>query len=284
MLKVLRDQTLELLSRFGLTAEASIDEQQLIDSSSIKALIDASNPRASDTVLEIGPGAGNITAELAARVTKVYAIEKNQKFIPLLEERFSNSANVEVIFGDALTVYLPFFDVLVSNPPYAITEAILHRLKRLKFRIASLIVPSTLAHSLTVDRGDPDYTKLTLEARLFYEIKIIREVKQESYHPKPKTTTFILAMSPKEGLKPFEAVMKQLLNQRDKKSRNALREAMISASLVEFPSTKKAAKRAVDQLGLSEAILNERVARLNLGEIMQVYEKLEHFSNLLNTI
>ncbi len=273
---MLRDQTLELLGRFGLMVEAAFDEQQLIDPAAIDALIEVSGIKQTDTVLEIGPGAGNITAGLAARASKVIVVEKNQKFIPLLRERFSNAANVEVVLGDALTIYLPGFDVLVSNPPYAITEALLHRLGRLKFRAASLVVPSTLARALTANRGEPDYTKLTLQTRLFYDIEVLSELKPESYHPEPKTATSIVVLRPKENLKPFEAVMRKVLRQGDKKTENALREAMIAASSMGFPSTKKAAKQAVEELGLGEGILEERVARLSIGDIALVYEKLEN--------
>lgn len=273
---MLRDQTLELLGRFGLTAEATLDEQQLIDPAAIDALIEASGIRPTDTVLEIGPGAGNITAGLAARASKVIAVEKNQKFIPLLKERFSNVVNVEVVLGDALAIYLPAFDVLVSNPPYAITEALIHRLERLRFRAASLVVPSTLARALVANRREPDYTKLTLETRLFFDTEVVSEVKPESYHPEPKTATSIIVLRPRVGLKPFEAVMRRVLRQGDRKTENALREAMIATASMGFPSTKRAAKRAVEELGLSEAILDERVARLSLGDVSRVYEKLEN--------
>ncbi len=273
---MLRDQTLELLGRFGLTAEATLDEQQLIDPAAIDALIEASGIRPTDTVLEIGPGAGNITAGLAARASKVIAVEKNEKFIPLLRGRFSDSPKVEVVLGDALAIYLPAFDVLVSNPPYAITEALIHRLERLRFRAASLVVPSTLARALVANRREPDYTKLTLETRLFFDTEVVSEVKPESYHPEPKTATSIIVLRPRVGLKPFEAVMRRVLRQGDRKTENALREAMIATASMGFPSTKRAAKRAVEELGLSEAILDERVARLSLGDVSLVYEKLEN--------
>ncbi|MCX6647915.1 MAG: hypothetical protein NTV61_00775 [Candidatus Bathyarchaeota archaeon] len=272
---MLRDQTLKLLDRFGLTAEAALDEQQLIDPAAIDALIEASGIKPTDTALEIGPGAGNITTGLAGRASKVIAIEKNQKFIPLLRERFSGVTNVEVMLGDALTIYLPVFNVLVSNPPYAITEALIHRLERLKFRAASLVVPSTLAKALMANRGEPGYTKLTLETRLFNDVEVVSEVKPESYHPEPKTATSIVVLRPKVKLKPVEAVMRTALRQGDKKMGNALREAMISASSLGFPSTKKAAKEAVDELGLGVGILEERVARLSLEDIFLAYARLE---------
>ena len=137
---MLRDETLSRLAKHGLVAEATLDEQQLIDAGVITALIDASGLNLEDTALEIGPGAGNITVELAKRAKKVYAVEKNPKFLSLLKVRLEGS-NVEVILDDALTIYLPQFDVLVSNLPYAIIEAVMQRLKYLPFRAASLLVP-----------------------------------------------------------------------------------------------------------------------------------------------
>ena len=272
---MLRDQTIGLLDRFGLTAEAALDEQQLIDPATIDILIEASGIKPTDTVMEIGPGAGNITTGLAGRASKVIAVEKNQKFIPLLKERFSGVVNVEVVLGDALTIYLPAFDVLVSNPPYAITEALIHRLERFKFRAASLVVPSTLVKTLMANRGELGYTKLSLETRLFYEVEVVFEVKSEAYHPEPKTATSIVVFRPKVEPRPFEAVMRAVLRQGDKKMGNALREAMIAASSMGYPSTKRGAKEVVDELSLSEAILEERVARLSLGDVSLVYEKLE---------
>jgi len=272
---VLRDQTLGLLDRFGLTAESALDEQQLIDPTVIDALIEASGIRPIDTALEIGPGAGNITSGLASRALKVIAIEKNEKFMALLRERFSGVANVEVVIGDALTIYLPAFDVLVSNPPYAITEALIHRLERLKFRAASLVVPSTLANTLVSKRGEPGYTKLTMETQLFYDVEVVSEVKPESYHPEPKTATSIVVFRPKVELKPFEVVMRAVLRQSDKKMGNALREAMIAASSMGFPSTKRTAKESINELGLGKTILEEKVARLSYEDIFLVYEGLE---------
>ncbi len=89
-------------------------------------------------------------------------MEKNPKFLSLLKERLAGSG-VEVILGDALIIFLPSFDVLVSNLPYAIVEAMLQRLKRLRFRAASLLVPSSFATTITSQKGEPNYSKLSFE-------------------------------------------------------------------------------------------------------------------------
>jgi 16S rRNA (adenine1518-N6/adenine1519-N6)-dimethyltransferase len=261
-----------------LTAETALDEQQLINPEAIDALIEASDIKPTDTVLEIGPGAGNITSGLVARALRVIAVEKNEKFLPLLKERFSKVVNIEVVLGDALKIYLPVFDVLVSNPPYAITEALIHRLERIYFRVASLVVPSTIAKALLANRGEPCFTRLTLETHLFFNAEIVSEIKPSSYFPEPKTATSIVVLKPKVDLKPFEAAMRAVLQQGDKKLENALREAMIATSSMGFPSTKKAAKQAIEKLGLGKAILEERVARLSLGDVSLVYQMLESYS------
>ncbi len=125
-------------------------------------------------------------------------MEKNPKFLSLLKERLAGSG-VEVILGDALTTFLPSFDVLVSNLPYAIVEAMLQRLKRLRFRAASLIVPSSLAKTITAQKGESNYSKLSFETHLFFDLSMVSVVKSVSYYPEPKTETAIIVLKPKEA-------------------------------------------------------------------------------------
>lgn len=269
---VLRGQTLEQLKKHRLTAEASQDEQQLVDLEVIATLIEVSGLKPVDTVLEIGPGIGNITIELAKNAKKVYAVEKNPKFIPLLKERLKGG-NAEIVLGNALVIYLPPFNVLVSNLPYTIVEATLQRLKRLRFRAAALLVPISFANILTAKRGKPIYSKLTLEANLFFHVLLNKVVKQGSYHPEPKTETAILTIKPKKVTDPNEAVLRQLLQQGDKKTVNALREALIS--IESYPKTKREAKEAVAKLELNVALLEKRVAALSLEDVELICCRLE---------
>lgn len=269
---MLRDETISRLAKHGITAEATFDEQQLIDTGVIETLIRASGLKPEDTALEIGPGAGNITAELVKRTKKVYAVEKNPKFLPLLKERLEGS-NVEVIIGDALTIYMPQFDVLVSNVPYALIEAIMQRLKYLPFRAASLLVPISFANILTTKRGEPQYSKLTLEANLFFHVSLVKVVKQYAYHPEPRTETAIITLKPRRATDKVEAVVLHLLRQGDKKVPNAMREAFIS--LEGYPQTKRAAKEAVRRLQLGDILLEKRVYALSLTDVELIRSRLD---------
>jgi len=271
---VLRDQTLDLLRRHGLTADATQDEQQLVDPAVIAAMIEASGLQPTDTVLEVGPGAGNITVELAKHAKKVYAIEKNPKFQPILTERLAGT-NAEVILADTLQIYLPQFDVLVSNLPYSIVEAMLQRLKRIHFRAASILVPISFANTITAEKGTQFYTKLTLEANLYYEVIQVSVVKQHSYDPSPKTETAHILLKTRRPRDDCEGVIWHLLQQGDKKLDNALREALIAQTTHGYPAIKKAAKEYIDKLQLDGALLEKRVAALSLADIEAIRSRLD---------
>jgi 16S rRNA (adenine1518-N6/adenine1519-N6)-dimethyltransferase len=276
---VLRDGTLNLLNKYGLRIDAALDEQQLIDPEVIKSLIDASRLEPNDTVMEIGPGAGNITVELVGRAKKVVAIEKNPKFVSLLRERLLGFSNVEIVEGDAMRVRLPTFDVVVSNLPYSLAEATLQRLAKTKFKAASLIVSSSFASILTAGQGTPRYSKLTYEVGLFFDSAKIIEVGREAFYPEPKTSTAIVVIKPKPIKKPSEAVLSALLHQGDKKTTNAMREALISSATHGYPTTKNGAKSVVARLAIPENILEKRVARLSLAEIQLLGERLDKFTS-----
>ncbi len=272
---MLRDETLNLLNKHGLRIDANLDEHQLVDPEAIKTLIDASDIEPSDTVLEIGPGAGNITVELAARTSRVVAIEKNPKFISILRERLLGFSNVEIVEADAMSIQLPHFDVLVSNPPYSIAEALLQRLTKTKFKAASLIVSSPFASILTADQGTPKFSKLTYEIGIFFDVTKTIYLKSEAFYPEPKTSTAIIVIKLKSIKKPTDAVLSALLRQGDKKTINALREALISSANQGYPTTKNGARSIVARLALSEDILEKRVATLSLVDLQLLSKKLD---------
>jgi len=116
-----------------------------VDAGVIERLIDYSGVRGQDTALEIGAGCGNITDALAGVAGKVFAVEKNHKFIPMLEERTASTGNVVIVLGDALRIGLPSFDKLVSNLPYSICESFMQRLIHMDFESAAVIVSSSFA-------------------------------------------------------------------------------------------------------------------------------------------
>lgn len=262
------------MSTHGIDLDPSLDEQQLIDEEVIANLIDFSGVGGDDVVLEIGPGVGNITEGLLRRAKTVICIEKNPKYIPVLRERFKHYPYLDVVLGDALHEKLPRSDRLVSNLPYMICEAFLQRTLRMEMKSAAFIVPSGFAKILEALAGEPEYSKLSLQAQLFYDQEIHMEVPPSAYIPEPRTETCIVSLVPRESSTAADEALKQLFRQGDKLAKNALREALIRAGICD---TKRQAASFLAESGVPVEALGRRVTRLSLNEI-------ESLGNWLRTL
>lgn len=270
---MLLDQTLNFLKEHNITIDPSLDEQQLIDPNVIERLVDYAKVGKEDTVLEIGPGIGNITIELADASGHLYAIEKNQKFIGPLIERFRPYSNITFVHADALREPYPVFNKLVSNLPYRICEAIIHRLKYENFDTASLIVSSSFAEIIIAHQKDPLYSKLSYVARLFFDIKLVERISPDSFHPQPSVETSAITISPRKNTSKTDQVMQDLLRQTDKKTRNALRESFIRTGIT---STKKTSIEYISGLDLDDSILQRRAVRLSLKDLMEIQKIIDN--------
>lgn len=260
----LSSKTLQILLKYNILLKASQDEHQVIDCDLIKRFIDYCEIKKNETILEIGPGIGNITKHILEKECKLICIEKNPKFIPVLEERFRDNGNLMIIQGDALKIDLPQHDRLISNLPYMICEAFFQRTLILPFLSAAFIVPLRFSETLTSKLHDEKYTKLSWVANLFYSISILEKISPSSYLPKPKIITSIISIKPQYNSDKSEILLKTVLKQGDKYTKNALREALIRTSIC---NTKNQARRTIDQFLLSPKILDKRVSRLSLIEL-----------------
>ncbi len=260
-----------LLKKFKIDLDPKLDEQQLVDANAIRRLVWAAGVCKQDTVLEVGAGCGNITMALAEAAGRVLAIEKNEKFLPILEKRIAPFDNIELIHGDALQVRFPPLTKVVSNLPYSICEAMLRRLTRLRFEKASLIVPESFADTVTSKPSDRYYSRLTLIANAFFEILKIWDLEQGFYYPPPGTTTSIITLEPHEAEDYEQELLRQLVLREKMKLKNALRESLIEASRrFPGPSTKREAKVFIASMGLDNSLLDRRVARMSLSDLESV--------------
>jgi 16S rRNA (adenine1518-N6/adenine1519-N6)-dimethyltransferase len=269
---MLREKTQQFLSVHGIDLDPSLDEQQLIDEEVIASLVDSSGVGGDEAVLEVGPGVGNITEELLQRARAVICIEKNPKYIPVLRDRFKHYPYLEIVLGDALHEKLPLFDRLVSNLPYMMCEAFLQRMLRMDVKSAAFVVPRGFAEILEAEPGEPAYSKLSLQAQLFYDTEIRMEVPPNAYLPEPRTKTCIISLVPKPISRDSDEALKHLFRQGDKLTKNALREALIQAGIGD---TKRQAVSFIADSEVPPETLEVRVARLSLKEIESLYNWLK---------
>ena len=259
-----------MLTRFNVAVDPSLDEHQLIDQDVIDRFVDYCGIEQGETVLEIGPGAGNITEALLKQARYLICIEKNPKYIPVLESRFKSHDKINIIKDDALKTYLPKHDRLVSNLPYMISEAFFQRALRLAFKSATFIISQGFADTLTAHSGDK-YSKLSWQAQLFYDVQVNEEVKPEAYLPKPRVSTNIITLKPRGDRSAKEITLIELEQQGDKYTKNALREALLRAEVCD---TKKQARAIIEDMRLDDQTLGSWASRLSLEQLQTLEKKL----------
>ena len=120
------------LKRFG--------QHFLVDTNVRDQLVQQANLTDTDTVLEIGPGLGFLTAALASKAQRVIAVEKDRTLAIYLKEKFSERTNVMILHADALTISIPDHAKIVSSPPYNISSKLIIKILNSHFRTSTLLL------------------------------------------------------------------------------------------------------------------------------------------------
>lgn len=159
------------------------------------AVADAADIKKGDTVLEIGPGEGALTAVLLARGAKVLAIEKDARLIPLLTEKFKDK-KFELIEGDALEIDLGVNGAhsqykVVGNIPYYITGALLRKFlsEQPQPSLVVFLMQKEVAERIARSKKE---SILSLAVKAYGEPKYIKTVPRGAFVPPPRVDSAIL--------------------------------------------------------------------------------------------
>ena len=166
----------------------------LVNDGVVNRIIDALGPRPDETIIEIGPGRGALTAQLLERAGRTIAVEFDRNLIPLLTERFGTNQNFKLVPTDALTVdfcaeILPATQArVVANLPYNIATAILQRLiaQRSCLTEMVLMLQREVVDRLTAPAGTPDRGYLSVFVQAYCETEKLFDVAPGSFRPAPK--------------------------------------------------------------------------------------------------
>lgn len=147
----------------------------------IKSIVEKSAIRSTDTVLEIGPGTGNMTVALLESAKKVIACEIDTRLVAELQKRVQGThlkPKLEILVGDVLKADLPFFNLCVANIPYQISSPLVFKLlaHRPFFRCAVLMFQKEFAERLVAKKGDKLYSRLSVNTQLMARVDMILKV------------------------------------------------------------------------------------------------------------
>ncbi len=186
------------LRQSGLKAKKRLGQHFLVDEAVLKTIISAAELSSEDFVIEIGPGLGVLTAELAQSAGNVVAVELDSKLASRLKHKLSSLHNVTIINADILKVNLSdlidrknFYKV-VANIPYYITSPILHYFIEAspKPSLMVVMVQKEVGEAIVAEPGE--MTVLSVSLQVYSKPRIIAYVPSESFYPPPKVDSAII--------------------------------------------------------------------------------------------
>jgi 16S rRNA (adenine1518-N6/adenine1519-N6)-dimethyltransferase len=189
-------QVRALLDRYQLRPDKSFGQNFLIDAHALGQIVDAAQVTPEDTVLEIGPGLGVLTTELARRAKHVTTVELDKRLLPVLAETLKDFSNLSLVHGDGLTfdlTTLPVGSLLVANLPYNVgTTILLRALESSRFKRLVFLVQKEVAERLSASPGTKSYGALSLVVKYFGTAKRLTDIKPSSFFPAPEVTSSIV--------------------------------------------------------------------------------------------
>ena len=155
-------------------------------------------------VLEIGPGIGPLTQQLALRAEKVCAVEVDERLKPILDITLEGCSNVELLWGDVLKQDIPALvkeklpglrPMACANLPYYITSPILTALLEAEcFEAVTVMVQKEVAQRIAAQPGSADYSAFTVFCQYYAQPELLFDVPAHCFLPQPKVTSAVITL------------------------------------------------------------------------------------------
>lgn len=258
-----------LLARHGFRFSKSMGQNFLIQSWVPRDIAEASGAGPGTGVLEIGPGIGPLTTQLAQRADRVVAVELDRSLQPILAETLADRPNVSVVYGDVLKTDLAALaaerfqglrPLVCANLPYNITTPVITAfLEAGCFQTITVMIQREVARRICAAPGTGDYGAFSVFCQYHAQTELLFDVPPDCFLPAPKVTSSVLRLTPKEppaevdDPEHFFRVVKAAFAQRRKTLLNGL-----SAAFGSQYSKEALAEMLVD-CGLPAGIRGERL-------------------------
>ena len=196
----------DVLERHGFYFSKKLGQNFLVNPSVCPRMAEACGATSESGVLEIGPGIGVLTRELAQRAGKVVAIELDDRLPPVLAETLKGQDNVEIVQGDCLKIDLAaliaekFGDrevAVCANLPYYITSPIIMSLLESRLPVTSItvMVQTEAAQRLCAQVGTREAGAVTLAVQYYAEAETLFTVSRGSFLPAPNVDSAVIRLT-----------------------------------------------------------------------------------------
>ncbi|MEG1404078.1 MAG: 16S rRNA (adenine(1518)-N(6)/adenine(1519)-N(6))-dimethyltransferase RsmA [Oscillospiraceae bacterium] len=236
-------------------------------------------------VLEVGPGIGCLTVQLAKRAGKVLTVELDRALAPVLAETLADFPNTELLFEDVLKLNLPELvsehfaglrPTVCANLPYNITSPLISEFLDAKcFDSMTLMVQREVARRICSSAGTSDYSAFSIYVNWHAETEILFDVSPDCFMPQPKVWSSVIKLTTRKtppaevtDEKLFFAVVRAAFNQRRKTLLNALTAGLqvyskedLAAVIASCGFDEKIRGEVLDIAGFAK--LSNAIAKLN---------------------
>ncbi|MBU9721985.1 MULTISPECIES: 16S rRNA (adenine(1518)-N(6)/adenine(1519)-N(6))-dimethyltransferase RsmA [Bacillaceae] len=203
-------RTKQILERYGFSFKKSLGQNFLIDTNILRRIVDAADISEETGVIEIGPGIGALTEQIAKKAGKVLAFEIDQRLLPILKETLAPYDHVKVIHQDILKADVineieEYFSegqdlAVIANLPYYVTTPILMKLleEKLPLRTIVVMIQKEVADRIAAKPNSKDYGSLSIAAQFYAHAETAFTVPKTVFVPQPNVDSAILKLTLRE--------------------------------------------------------------------------------------
>lgn len=261
----------QIMSMFNLTFRKEFGQNFLTDRSVVEDIADSCCDKENMSVLEIGPGIGTLTTELALRAERVVALEIDRGLIPVLQYTLGEFKNVKVINQDVMqadldTILAPYFEEgpvsVCANLPYYITTPILMKLleSRLPFETINIMIQAEVADRLCAKAGSKDYGAITAVLAYYGHAEKLFTVTADRFVPAPKVNSSVISIRLYHDQKPCVPKSEEMLFRTIKAAFAQRRKTLANALSAGFQNLARAdIENAIRACGFEPSIRGEKL-------------------------
>ena len=240
-----------------------LDQHFLIDKKIISKVIEVSNLKYDDVVVEVGSGNGVLTKEILPKVKYLYVIKKDKRLKNELDKLVNKYNNLNIIYDNVLDTYIPNCNKLITSLPYSIIEPFIKKIINANIKMVIMIVGKKYADGLA------NNNKISILTRSFYNYKKVIDINKEAFKPSPRVYSSLLILERKEdndnNIKDY--IFRYLYYYRDMKIKNALIKIFIEYNNM----TQKESKEYIKLLNIDEDILEDKYETIDNNKLEKLY-------------
>ncbi|MBM7098045.1 MULTISPECIES: 16S rRNA (adenine(1518)-N(6)/adenine(1519)-N(6))-dimethyltransferase RsmA [Alteribacter] len=203
-------RTKEILEKHRFSFKKSLGQNFLIDTNVLRNIVDTAGVTENTSAIEVGPGIGALTEQIAKRAGSVTALEIDQRLLPILRDTLAPYPHVNVIHKDVLEADLHTLIneqiekkddlVVVANLPYYVTTPILMKLleEKLPLRAIVVMIQKEVAERIAAKPGTKDYGSLSIACQYYAKAETVLTVPKTVFVPQPNVDSAVLRLTIRE--------------------------------------------------------------------------------------